>query len=83
VSTTSAAGDRYPVHLDAETLRLTQREIAVITLVAQGYLDKQVARALGIQITTVRSYIERIGRKTGRTRRAELTAMAYELDLLG
>ncbi|MFP5319481.1 MAG: response regulator transcription factor [Acidimicrobiia bacterium] len=61
---------------------LSQREIEVITLVARGRVDKQIARELDIEIPTVRSYIERVGRKTGRTRRADLTALAYELGLM-
>jgi len=82
METARPSGERRPV--DPDVLgRLTGREIQIIVLVARGNVDKQIARQLGIQITTIRSYIERIGRKTGRTRRADLTALAYELNLMG
>jgi DNA-binding CsgD family transcriptional regulator len=61
---------------------LSPRQVEIIVRVANGMLDKQVARDLGIAVTTVRTQIGRIGRKTGCTRRAELTALAYELGLI-
>lgn len=64
------------------TSLLSPRQTQIVILVASGYLDKQIARQLGIQVSTVRSHIERIAWKTGRSRRAEVTALAYQLELL-
>jgi DNA-binding CsgD family transcriptional regulator len=61
---------------------LSPREREILVLVASGKLDKQVARELDIAVTTVRTHLERIGIKSGRRRRAELIALAYELDLV-
>lgn len=61
---------------------LSPRQEQILILVAQGCLDKQIALKLGIQVSTVRTHIERIGGKTGFRRRAELAALAYQRKLL-
>lgn len=39
---------------------LAPRELEVIRLVADGLLDKQIARELGIKLSTVKEYVKRI-----------------------
>jgi DNA-binding NarL/FixJ family response regulator len=80
METNRSARDGHRIPSDAAPL--TRREVEVIVLIAHGLLDKQIAQELGIRVTTVRSYIERIGRKTGRSRRVGLTALAYERGLI-
>lgn len=55
---------------------LTRREQDVLRHVAEGGTDQEVAAALRITISTVRSYLDRIRAKTGRRRRADLTRLA-------
>jgi len=43
---------------------LSAREEEVIKLAAQGCCDKEIANTLGVQISTVRTYWERIRAKT-------------------
>jgi DNA-binding CsgD family transcriptional regulator len=60
---------------------LSQREREVLTLVAAGRTDEQVAGELYISIKTVHSHLDRIRDKTGVRRRAELTRLAVRLGL--
>jgi predicted ATPase/DNA-binding CsgD family transcriptional regulator len=55
---------------------LSARERELVTLVAQGYTDAQIAARLYISIRTVRSHLDRIRDKTGCRRRADLTRLA-------
>lgn len=60
---------------------LSERERQVLTLVAAGLTDDQVAKELFISTKTVHSHLERIRDKTGLRRRAELTRLAVRLGL--
>ena len=60
---------------------LSQREREVLTLVAAGRTDDQVARELFISVKTVHSHLDRIRDKSGLRRRAELTRLAIRLGL--
>jgi DNA-binding CsgD family transcriptional regulator len=60
---------------------LSVREREVLTLVAQGKTDDQVAAELYISVKTVHSHLDRIRDKTGVRRRAELTRVAVRLGL--
>ena len=62
--------------------RLSARERELVTLVAQGRTDAQIAAQLYISIRTVRSHLDRIRDKSGCRRRADLTRLALEADLV-
>jgi DNA-binding CsgD family transcriptional regulator len=64
------------------TARLTARERQLVTLVAQGRTDTQIADQLYISIRTVRSHLDRIRDKTGSRRRADLTRLALAEGLV-
>ncbi|WP_179956888.1 LuxR C-terminal-related transcriptional regulator [Amycolatopsis anabasis] len=59
-------------------LVLSERERQVLSLVAAGERDQDIADAMSISVRTVRSYLDRIRDKTGRRRRPELTRLAIE-----
>ncbi|WP_236809094.1 response regulator transcription factor [Amycolatopsis albispora] len=59
-------------------LVLSERERQVLSLVAAGERDQDIAEAMSISVRTVRSYLDRIRDKTGRRRRPELTRLAIE-----
>ena len=61
---------------------LSARERELVTLVAQGRTDAQIAAQLYISIRTVRSHLDRIRDKTGCRRRADLTRLALSADLV-
>ena len=61
---------------------LSARERELVTLVAQGRTDAQIAAQLYISIRTVRSHLDRIRDKTGARRRADLTRLALAEGLV-
>jgi DNA-binding CsgD family transcriptional regulator len=61
---------------------LSARERELVTLVAQGATDAQIAAQLYISVRTVRSHLERIRDKTGCRRRADLTRLALTAGLI-
>ena len=61
---------------------LSARERELVTLVAQGRTDVQIAAQLYISIRTVRSHLDRIRDKTGCRRRADLTRLALNAELV-
>ena len=61
--------------------RLSKRERELVTLVARGRTDAQIAAQLHISIRTVRSRLDRIRDKTGCRRRADLTRLALTAGL--
>jgi predicted ATPase/class 3 adenylate cyclase/DNA-binding CsgD family transcriptional regulator len=63
-------------------LKLTAREQELVTLVAQGRTDAQIAEQLYVSIRTVRSQLDRIRDKTGCRRRADLTRLALSTELV-
>ena len=60
--------------------QLSARERELVTLVAQGRTDAQIAAQLYISIRTVRSHLDRIRDKTGCRRRADLTRLALTTE---
>ena len=56
--------------------KLSPRERELVTLVAQGRTDAQIAAQLYITVRTVSSHLDRIRDKTGCRRRADLTRLA-------
>ena len=61
---------------------LSARERELVTLVARGRTDAQIAAELYISIRTVRSHLDRIRDKTGCRRRADLTRLALTAELI-
>jgi DNA-binding CsgD family transcriptional regulator len=51
---------------------LSPREREVALAVLRGLTDKQIARELGLSVSSVRTYLGRLFDKTGATRRAGL-----------
>ncbi|MGH3176888.1 MAG: response regulator transcription factor, partial [Streptosporangiaceae bacterium] len=62
--------------------RLSPRERELITLVAQGSTDAQMAAQLYITVRTVSSHLDRIRDKTGCRRRADITRLALSAGLV-
>jgi DNA-binding CsgD family transcriptional regulator len=62
--------------------QLSPRERELVTLVARGRTDAQIAEQLYISVSTVRSHLDRIRDKTGSRRRADLTRLALQSGLV-
>jgi predicted ATPase/DNA-binding CsgD family transcriptional regulator len=74
--------DAAPATAPAGTRQLSAREQELVTLVAQGRTDAQIAGQLYISVRTVRSHLDRIRDKTGSRRRADLTRLALQAGLV-
>ena len=61
---------------------LSQRELAVLRLIAQGHSNQAISEALFLALSTVKGYNQRIFDKLGVRRRTEAVARARELGLL-
>ena len=61
---------------------LSARERELVTLVAQGRTNAQIAAQLYISVRTVGSHLDRIRDKTGCRRRADLTRLALATGLV-
>jgi predicted ATPase/DNA-binding CsgD family transcriptional regulator/transcriptional regulator with XRE-family HTH domain len=62
--------------------KLSARERELVTLVAQGATNAQIAARLDISVRTVSSHLDRIRDKTGCRRRADLTRLALTTGLV-
>ena len=61
---------------------LSERERQILGFVARGLTDRDIGEQLFISPSTVRSHLDRIGKKTGLRRRAELTRLAVDLGVV-
>ena len=69
-----------PQRVEAETL--SKRENQVLTLLAQGAPNKEIALELGISERTVKAHVTSIFNKLGASSRAEAVAIAMRSGLL-
>ncbi|HEY0472542.1 MAG TPA: response regulator transcription factor [Kribbella sp.] len=61
---------------------LTDRELQVLTLLARGWSNKEVADRLYITSATTKSHVSRLLMKLGARDRAQLIVVAYEVGLV-
>lgn len=62
--------------------RLTPREMQILRLLARGLPNRDIARELKIEYTTVRGYVQTIIQKFGASSRLECVAKAYRLGMV-
>lgn len=60
---------------------LSVREMEVLGMIADGHTNPEIADRLCLSVRTIESHRAHIHRKTGRTTRAELVALARELGV--
>ena len=63
------------------TIDLTPREQSVLNLVAEGLMNKEIARRLETSVRNVEKYVSRLFSKTGTNSRTELVRFALEHGL--
>ena len=63
--------------------RLSPREREVLTLIALGYTNPEIASSLSLSVRTVESHRAHIQQKTSLTSRADLVAYAHDNGLVG
>lgn len=67
---------------EADYQQLSQRETEVLTLVAQGYTNQQIADRLYLSVKTVETYKARVMEKLNLHSRVELVRYALQQELL-
>ena len=65
---------RNPVAVAARLFDLTPAQVQVLMFLAQGHAPDAIAEILGVSVTTVRTHLAELFRRTGTTRQAELVA---------
>jgi len=69
---------REPADDTQSSRALSPREVEVLSLIADGHTNAEIANRLLLSVRTVESHRAHIQRKTGRATRAELVAFARE-----
>jgi DNA-binding NarL/FixJ family response regulator len=67
---------------DPRLAELTAREREVLELVAQGLSNAEIAEALTVEGTTIKTHVQRILTKLGARNRIEVVIAAYEWGLI-
>ena len=78
----ATGGIRTHAHAHAPEDELTEREREVISLIARGYTNKQIAETLTVTEKTARNHVSHILEKLGLARRSEAAAFAVEHKLM-
>ncbi|MEY9876409.1 DNA-binding NarL/FixJ family response regulator [Streptacidiphilus sp. MAP12-33] len=63
-------------------LAVTDREQEVLTLIGRGFSNTEIAEALVLSVTTVKTYVTRLLAKLGARDRVQLVILAYEAGLV-
>ncbi len=61
---------------------LTPREVDIVSLLARGLSNQEIASRLQIEITTVKTHLSRVLAKTGASSRVQVVIWAYESGLV-
>jgi DNA-binding NarL/FixJ family response regulator len=73
---------RAPAKADRRLEELTEREQEVLSLVAQGLSNAELAETLHVSLPTAKTHVSRILTKLGARDRTQLVILAYELGLV-
>jgi DNA-binding NarL/FixJ family response regulator len=67
---------------DPRLAELTTREREVLELLAQGLSNAEIADALTLERTTIKTHVQRILTRLGARNRVEIVIVAYEWGLI-
>lgn len=70
-------------HKDSLVTSLTCRELGILELIGQGHCNKEIARALHLEVATVKNHVHNILKKLRVNHRAEAAALSHRLHGTG
>jgi DNA-binding NarL/FixJ family response regulator len=73
---------RAPAAAPAGLNELTERELEVLSLIAQGLSNAELAETLHVSLATAKTHVSRILTKLGARDRTQLVILAYESGLV-
>jgi DNA-binding CsgD family transcriptional regulator len=82
ISTSPELVSQNYIDLDGLEVSLSERELEVLTLLASGRTNSEIARTLFVAVGTVKSHVNNIYRKLDARNRAEAVTRARESNLL-
>lgn len=74
---------RRRVNPAKDGIRISARELEVLTMVADGQTNREIGEHLGLSALTVKSHLARIARKLGSGDRAQMVATAIRRGYIG
>lgn len=77
-----APGPFTPDRTQQKTLRITERELEVLALVADGFSNREIAGQLFVSENTIKTHCARAFDKLGASRRTQAVQRGKELGLL-
>jgi len=77
----AGGGGGVPGYLQiaGQGVHLTDREVQVVRLVAEGYTNREISQALGLSEHTIKNYMFRVFDKVGVSSRVELAIYGQSL----
>jgi DNA-binding CsgD family transcriptional regulator len=66
----------------ARALRLTERELEIVQLIADGLDNRSIAKELSVSLETVKTHIRRLFRKLAAKGRAHAVGIAWRMNLV-
>ena len=66
----------------ARALRVSDRELEILQLIADGFSNRDIAEALAVSLETVKSHVRRLLGKLHASGRAHAVAIAWRKDLV-
>lgn len=82
LATGGRATNQAPLNSASSLGGMSQREVEVLQLVADGHSNRDVGEQLGLSALTVKSHLARIARKLGTGDRAEMVMMALRAGVI-
>lgn len=70
------------LRVSAEKIGLTKADLNILTLLARGHSNTQIAEAVHLSPHTIKDHVQKIMQRLGAKRRAELVARALRLHLI-
>lgn len=70
-------------HKDSLVTSLTRRELSILELIGQGHCNKEIARALHLEVATIKNHVHNILKKLRVNHRAEAAALSHRLHGTG